>query len=193
MIANGVIALSLMMVMLLNVNFVQSELLGNLCTDPCENTPCANENFDGEKGTCLTAGHTFALNTCVNQTGTVPEFKVTFQSFSLEVDVNATKDTYIFRLFDQPMCPNGSAVYHATVNRIDCGVIGNMTWSDMNSTVFRAVAVLDTSTDWVYQCDAKGMATWKVVLIVIGSSLALAFIVIMIVRGRRQVKSYESI
>lgn len=191
MIASGVIALSL--AMLLNVNVVQSELLGNLCSEVCENTPCENENFGGEKGTCLTAGHTFALNTCVNQTGSVPEYKVAFQSFSLEVDVNATKDTYIFRLFDQPMCPNSSAVYHATVNRIDCGVIGNMTWNDVNNTVFRAVAVLDTTTDWVYQCDAKGMATWKVVLIVIGSSLALAFVVIMIVRGRRQLKSYESI
>lgn len=171
-----------------HVCVVQSELLGNLCADPCENTPCVNEKFDGEKGTCLLAEHTFALNTCVNETGTVPEFNVTFKAFSMET--NVTANTFTFHLFDHPLCPNDSIVYHATVNRIDCGVIGNLTFG---GNVYRAVAVLDTTADWTYECDSAALATWKIVLIVIGSSLALAFIVIMIVRGRRQVKAYETI
>lgn len=171
---------------------VQGEVMGNLCTNPCENTPCVNENFDGEKGTCLVAERTFALNTCVNETGTVPEFNVHFKAFSMSSN-ETTVDTFVFRLFDHPLCPNDSIVYHATVNRIDCGVIGNMTLNGANATVFRAVALLDTDTDWVFECDSESMATWKIVVIVIGSLLALALIAMVIVRGRRQVGAYEAI
>jgi hypothetical protein len=181
---------------------VQSEMLGNLCLNPCENTPCANQEFSGEKGSCRIAEFTFALDTCVNETGTVqwdgmvPEKNTTFKAFSLMNRTNASPvelKAFDFRVFDDPLCANESMLFNARVHRIDCGPIHKLTFA--NGQVFRAVALLDTTdgSNLIHECDSTTLAAWKIVLIVIGCLLALAIIVILIVRKRRQTKAFQPI